>query len=98
MKQNNGNIFIQDGQYINVLHPEFTHQAPIYTEEQRETVKRLIRHNFLPHHSAVGRKKCSRKHWQQEKYRGKYGTGFTITTAYPYSSNFNTITYFLKIV
>lgn len=95
---NNGNIFIQDGRYINVLHPEYVAKAPIYTEEQRDQIKRLIKHNFLPHHSAVGIGKCTRKHWNTEKYRGKYGSGFKLITAYPFSSRFNTITYFLKIV
>lgn len=98
MNKNNGNIFIQDGRYINVIRPDYVPKAPIYTEEERDTILRLIKHNFFPHHSAVGKGHCSRKHWNLEKYRGRYGIGFKIITAYPYSSNFNTITYFIKMV
>lgn len=95
---NSNNIFIQDGKYINVLHPTNVAAAGIYNEAERQQIKLLIHHNFYPHHTAVGIGRCTRKHWNMEKYRGKLGIGFRLITTSPYSSNFNHITYFLKIV
>jgi len=95
---NDGNIFIQDGKYINVLHPTNVASAGIFSEAQRQIIKLLIHHNFLPHHTAVGKGKCTRKHWNIEKYRGKHGVGFKLITASSISSNFNHLTYFLKLI
>ena len=67
-------------------------------EEERQQIKLLIRHGFMPHHSAVGKGRCTRRHWNMEKYRGKHGVGFKLITASSISSNFNHITYFLKLV
>ncbi len=90
------NIFIQDGATIKTLHPSSVCQARIYSEEQRRTIKLLLHHNFYPHHSSVARGKSTNKHWNVEKYRGKYGKGFKMITTSPYSSNFNHLTYFLS--
>ena len=90
------NIFIQDGATIKTLHPSSVCQARIYSKEQRRTIKLLLHHNFYPHHSSVGRGKSTNKHWNVEKYRGKYGKGFKMITTSPYSSNLNHLTYFLS--
>ncbi len=90
----NENIKNQDGLTIVTLHPSSVAQAYIFSNEQRETIKRLIHHRFLPHHTSVGVGKTGRKHWKLEKYRGKYGKGFKMITTSPYSSNFNHLTYF----
>ena len=92
------NIFIQDGATIRTLHPSSVCQARIYSEEQRLMIHLLLHHNFFPHHTSVGRGRCTRKHWNIEKYRGKLGKGFKLITASPLSSNFNHITYFLKLI
>ena len=55
--KNNGNIFNQDGRYINVLRPTDVAAAGIYSEAQRQQIQLLIHHNFLPHHTAVGKGK-----------------------------------------
>lgn len=96
--KNGGNIFSQDGLYINVLHPTNVAAAIIYSEEQRQQVKSLIRHNFLPHHTAVGRGRSTKRHWTIEKYRGKNGVGFKMISTSPFSSRLNHITYFLKLI
>ena len=90
------NIFIQDGATIKTLHPSSVCSALVYDEEQRNTIKRLMRHGFIPHHSSVGRGQSSSKHWRLSKYRGRFGSGFKMITTSPYSSNFNHLTYFLK--
>lgn len=95
---NNGNIFDQSGKYINVLHPTDVASAAIYSEAEREQIKLLIHHNFYPHHTSVGKGKSTRKHWNMEKYRGKYGVGFKMITTSSISSNFNHLTYFLKMI
>ena len=94
--KNDGNIFNQDGRYINVLRPTDVVAAGIYSEAQRQQIQLLIHHNFFPHHTAVGKGRCTKKHWNLEKYRGKYGVGFKMITTSPYSSNFNHLTYFIK--
>ena len=94
--KNNGNIFNQDGRYINVLRPTDVAAAGIYSEAQRQQIQLLIHHNFLPHHTAVGKGRCTKKHWNLEKYRGKHGVGFKMITTRPYSYNFNHLTYFIK--
>lgn len=96
--KNNGNIFNQDGRYINVLRPTNVAAAGIYSEAQRQQIRLLIHHNFFPHHTAVGKGRCTKKHWNLEKYRGKYGVGFKMITTSSISSNFNHLTYFLKII
>ncbi len=89
------NARFQTGATIATLLPSQTVQARIYSEEQRDSIDRLIRHHFLPHHSSVGRGRTGRKHWRLEKYRGKFGKGFRMITTSPFSRNFNHITYFL---
>ena len=96
--KNNGNIFNQDGRYINVLRPTDVAAAGIYSEAQRQQIRLLIHHNFFPHHTAVGKGKKKKKHWNLEKYRGKYGVGFKMITTSSISSNFNHLTYFLKMI
>jgi hypothetical protein len=88
----------QEGTIIRTLHPSTVVNAKIYSEEQRMKIKKLIQHNFLPHHTSVGIGKATRKHWNVEKCRGKYGKGFKMITSSPYSSNFNHLTYFIKEV
>lgn len=90
------NIFLQDGKFINVLRPSSVAKAAIYNEEERKAILRMIRHKFYPHHTSVGEGHVTRKHWNVEKYRGRFGTGFKLITTSPYSSNFNHITYFIK--
>ena len=96
--KNNGNIFNQDGRYINVLRPTDVAAAGIYSEAQRQQIRLLILHNSVPHHTAVGKGRCTKKHWNLEKYRGKYGVGFKMITTSSISSNFNHLTYFLKMI
>ena len=91
------NIFIQDGTFIHVLRPSRI-AARIFSQEQRNAIYRLIRHNFFPHHTAVGDGRCSRIHWALEKYRGRHGVGFKLITSSPFSTNFNHITYFIKLL
>ena len=87
-------IFNQEGSIIKTLHPSSVVQAIIYSDEQRKMVKKLIEHGFKPHHSSVGKGKCSRKHWRIEKYIGKFGKGFKMISSSPFSNNFNHLTYF----
>lgn len=91
------NIYIQDGRTINTLRPTYVAKAFIYSEEQRKMIQSLLRHNFIPHHTAIGKGNSTKKHWNVEKYRGRIGTGFKMVTTSPYSSRLNHITYFLKI-
>ncbi len=84
----------QDRGTIQTVHYNPVCQAIIFSEEQRATIKRLISHKFIPHHSAVGTGKIGKGHWRLEKYRGKFGKGFKMITTSPYSSNFNHLTYF----
>ncbi len=51
-------IFVQDGRYINVLWPSPVVRAGIFCEEERQQIKLLVRHGFMPHHSAVGKGRC----------------------------------------
>ena len=90
------NIFLQDGKFINVLHPSTVAKTAIFSEDERKAIVQMIRHNFYPHHTSVGKGHSTRKHWNLEKYRGRFGKGFKLITTSPYSSNFNHITYFLK--
>ncbi len=86
--------FNQEGNTIQTVVPSTIVQARIYDEEQRGVIKQLIRHKFIPHHSSIGKGKSTRKHWNLEKYIGKWGKGFKMITTSPFSSNFNHITYF----
>lgn len=88
------NINNQDGRTIKTLDPSYVAQAFIFNREQRETIKRLIKHGFFPHHTSIGRGKATRKRWSLEKYRGRFGKGFKMISLSPYSSNFNHLTYF----
>lgn len=92
------NIFIQDGATINTLRPSSVAQAYIYSDEQRQMIKLLLRHNFFPHHTSVGEGRSTRKHWNIEKYRGKHGVGFKMISSSPFSNNFNHLTYFIKMI
>ena len=77
------NIRNQEGAIIRTLHSSNVAYARIYCEEQRMRIKQLIQHNFLPHHTSVGVSKSTRKHWNLEKYQGKYGVGFKMITSSP---------------
>ena len=90
------NIFIQDGTKIKTLHPSQNVSAIIFSDEQRKMINLLLHHNFYPHHTSVGRGKSSKKHWNLEKYRGKYGKGFKMITTSPYSANFKHLTYLIS--
>lgn len=91
------NIYNQDGHFISVICPSPTNvRARIFSEDQRKAIKNLIHHNFMPKKTTVGEGRCTRKHWNVEKYRGRHGVGFRMITSSPYSSNFNHITYFIK--
>lgn len=92
----NSNIFNQNGDFINTLHPKIDIKAYIYSEEQREAIQKLIKLNYYPHHTSVGRGLSGSKHWSIENYNGKMGTSYKMITTSPFSSNFNHITYFIK--
>ena len=92
------NIFIQDGATIKTLNPSSVAQAFIFSEEQRAKIEQLLRHGFFPKHTSVGKGKSTVKHWNVEKYNGRYGKGFKMITTSPYSSNFNHLTYFKKMI
>ena len=65
-------IFIQTGRFINVISSAYHARAAIYNEEERQQIELLIRHNFLPHHTATAYGiRSSRNHWRLEKYRGR---------------------------
>jgi hypothetical protein len=92
------NIFIQDGATIRTLNPSSVVQALIFSEEQRAKIKQLLKHGFFPKHTSVGRGKSTEKHWNVEKYNGRFGKGFKMITTSPYSTNFNHLTYFIKML
>ena len=92
------NIFTQDGATIKTLNPSSVAQAFIFSEEQRAKIEQLLRHGFFPKHTSVGKGKSTVKHWNVEKYNGRYGKGFKMITTSPYSSNFNHLTYFIKMI
>lgn len=92
------NIFIQDGNTIHTLKPSSVAQANIYSQEQSQMIDKLIHQNFFPHHTAVGKGRCTRKHWNVEEYEGKHGVGYKMITTSPYSHNFNHITYFIRMI
>jgi len=70
--------------------------ARIYSEEQRQTINSLIEKGYVPTETIVGKAKCTRKHWNLEAYAGKRGEGYRMISSYPLSSNFNSITFFIK--
>lgn len=72
--------------------------ARIYSEEQRDTLQNLINQGYVPTETIVGRAKCTRKHWNLEPYSGKRGEGYRMISSYPWSSNFNSITFFIRQV
>lgn len=86
----------QDRATIKTLHPtkKAAAQAYIFSQEQRNTVKRLIKHGFLPHHTSIGRGRKMAKKFSLEKYRGRFGKGFKMETFSPFSPDFNHCTYF----
>ena len=86
----------QDRATIKTLHPtkKAAAQAYIFSQEQRNTVKRLIKHGFLPHHTSVARGKAMPKKFSLEKYRGRFGKGFKMISFSPFSPDFNHCTYF----
>ena len=90
----NDNIKKQDRATIVTLHPKKKAQAYIFSQEQRDTVKRLINHGFVPHHTSIGRGKKLTKLFSLEKYRGRFGKGFKMETFSPFSPDFNNLTYF----
>ena len=70
--------------------------ARIYSEEQRAVINSLIEKGYAPTETVVGKGKCTRKHWNLEPYSGKKGEGYRMISSYPWSSNFNSITFFIK--
>ena len=85
----------QDRATIKTLHPtKKAAQAYIFSQEQRDTVKRLIKHGFLPHHTSIDRGRKMAKMYSLEKYRGRFGKGFKMETFPPCSPDFNHCTYF----
>lgn len=70
--------------------------ARIYSENQRSVINTLINKGYVPTETVVGRGKCTRKHWNIEPYSGKKGEGYKMISSYPKSSNFNSITFFIK--
>lgn len=70
--------------------------ARIYSEEQRTTLQNLINQGYVPTETVVGRARCTRKHWNIEPYAGKRGEGYRMISSYPWSSNFNSITFLIK--
>jgi hypothetical protein len=70
--------------------------ARIYSEEQRSVINSLIAKGYCPTETIVGKGKCTRRHWNLEPYAGKKGEGYRMISSYPWSSNFNSITFFLK--
>jgi hypothetical protein len=85
----------QDGHIIKTVRPSNVAHAIIFDNEQRKTIYRLMSHGFLPHHTSIGKGLSTKRHWQLQKYRGRFGRGFKMITTSPYSSNFNHLTYFL---
>ena len=92
------NIFSQTGRTIKTLHPEYVAKAFIYSEEQRRKIRELIRENYFPHHTAVGKGNVTSKRWNVEEYKGRIGTGYRMITSSPFSSKLNHITYFIKLL
>ena len=92
------NIFIQDEIHIKVLNDRYVAKANIYSEEQRRKIHDLIRENYFPHHTAVGKGNATSKRWNVEEYSGRVGQGYRMITYSPYSSILNHITYFIKIL
>ena len=85
----------QDKATIKTLYPtKKAAQAYIYSREQRDTVKRLIKHGFLPHHTSIGRGRGIKKSYSLEKYRGRFGKGFKMISISPFSRDLNHCTYF----
>jgi len=71
--------------------------ARIYSEEQRSVINSLIEKGYVPTETIVGKARCTRKHWTLEPYSGKRGAdGYRMISSYPLSSNFNSITFFIK--
>ena len=85
----------QDRATIKTLHPTTkAAQAYIFSSEQRNTIKRLIKHGFVPHHTAITRGRATAKKYSLEKYRGRFGKGFKMISFSPFSPDFNHCTYF----
>lgn len=71
--------------------------ARIYSEEQRAVINSLIEKGYVPTETIVGKGRCTRKHWNLEPYSDKKrGEGYRMISNYPWSSNFNSITFFIK--
>ena len=92
------NIFIQDKRYIKVLNNGYVAQAFIYSEEQRRKIRQLIRENYFPHHTAIGKGNVTSRRWNVEEYKGRIGQGYRMISSSPYSSKLNHITYFIKLL
>lgn len=97
-------IINQNEWWIQTLDNSLKFPAKIYSEEQRDTIRRLIQHGYYPTHTSPGKAKCTKKRWNLEKYRGRHGIGFRMVSSYvrPYTlggyvrSNMNSITYFIR--
>lgn len=70
--------------------------ARIYSEEQRTTLQELINQGYVPTETIIGRAKCTKRHWTLVPYSGKRGEGYRMISSYPWSTNFNSITFLIK--
>lgn len=95
-------IINQNEWWIQTLDNSLKFPARIYSEEQRNTIRRLISHGYYPTHTSPGKAKCTKKHWNLEHYRGRHGNGFRMISSYIpkgyVRSNMNSITYFIRQV
>lgn len=94
---NNNDYQIQDKGYIKTLDRRTRFTARIYSPEQRAKVIELIGQGFTPTTTIVGKGLCTRKHWNVKAYSGRRGEGYRMISSYPLSSNFNSITYFIRL-
>lgn len=94
---NNNDYQVQDKWYIKTIDGRTRFTARIYSPEQRAKVIELIGQGFTPTTTIVGKGLCTRKHWNVEAYSGRRGEGYRMISSYPLSSNFNSITYFIRL-
>lgn len=89
-------ITTQNEWWIQTLDNSLKFPARIYSEEQRDTIKKLISDGYIPMKTCPGKGKCTKKHWNLESYNGRNGQGYRMISSYKHSHNLNSITYFIK--